>query len=78
MSVTTVDLIAQWDAEAGVWWATNDELPLSTEAPTFEELVDRAAEVAPEIAELNKLISPGDELRVRVIAERSIIMAPAG
>jgi hypothetical protein len=30
---------AEWDGEAGVWWCSNDELPLSTEAPTFEQLV---------------------------------------
>jgi hypothetical protein len=41
------EIRAQWDGEAGVWWCTNDELPLATEAPTFEELVARVLEIAP-------------------------------
>jgi len=36
-----------------VWWCSNDELPLTTEATTFEELVARALEIAPEIAAEN-------------------------
>src|SRR5207253_4993705 len=38
------EIKAQWDGEAGVWWCSNDELPLTTEAPTFEELVARVLE----------------------------------
>ncbi len=33
------EITAEWDGEAGVWWCSNDELPLATEAPTFEQLV---------------------------------------
>jgi len=51
---------AQWDAEAGVWWCSNDELPLTTEAPTFEQLVARVLEIAPEIAAENGLAAPGE------------------
>jgi hypothetical protein len=39
---------AQWDSEAGVWRYSNDELPLITEAPTFEQRVHRVLEIAPE------------------------------
>jgi hypothetical protein len=46
------EITAQWDDEAGVWWCSNDE-PLTTEATTFEELVARALEIAPEIAAEN-------------------------
>jgi hypothetical protein len=56
--------------EAGVWWCSNDELPLSTEAPTFEQLVSRVLEIAPEIAAENGLAAPADEIEVHVIAER--------
>jgi|SRR5438128_10746274 len=49
------EITAQWDDEAGVWWCSNDELPLTTEAPTFEELVARVLEIAPEIAAENGL-----------------------
>jgi uncharacterized protein DUF1902 len=64
------EIRAEWDGEAGVWWCSNDELPLSTEAPTFELLVARVLEIAPEIAAENGLAAPGDEIEVHVIAER--------
>ena len=35
------EIRAEWDSEAGVWWCSNDELPLTTEAPTFEQIVLR-------------------------------------
>ena len=63
---------AEWDGEAGVWWCSNDELPLTTEAPTFEQLVARVLEIAPEIAAENGLASAGDEIEVHVTAERTI------
>jgi hypothetical protein len=63
-------LKAQWDAEAGVWWCSNDELPLTTEAPTFDQLVARVLEIAPEIAIENGLAAPGDEIELHVVAER--------
>jgi hypothetical protein len=64
------EITAQWDDEAGVWWCSNDELPLTTEAPTFEELVARVLEIAPEIAAINGLAAPGDEIELHVVGER--------
>jgi uncharacterized protein DUF1902 len=64
------DFVAQWDREAGVWWCSNDELPVTTEAPTFEELVARIAEIAPEMAEANGIAPPGEKIEIRVVAER--------
>jgi len=64
------EIRAEWDSEAGVWWCSNDELPLTTEAPTFEQLVSRVLEIAPEIAAENGLAAPGDQIEVHVIAER--------
>ncbi len=64
------EITAQWDDEAGVWWCWNDQLPLTTEAPTFEELVARALEIAPEIAIENGLAAPGDEIELQVVAKR--------
>lgn len=61
---------AQWDGEVGVWWCSNDELPLTTEGPTFEQLVSRVLEIAPEIAAENGLAAQGDEIEVHVFAER--------
>jgi len=61
---------AEWDGETGVWWCSNDELPVTTEAPVFDPLVSRFLEIAPEIAAENGLAAPGDEIEVHVIAER--------
>ena len=66
----TFEIKAEWDAEAEIWWCSNDELPLTTEAPTFEELVARVLEIAPEIAAVNGLAAPGDEIELHVVGER--------
>jgi hypothetical protein len=66
----TFEIRAEWDAEAGVWWCTNNELPLTTEAPTFEQLVARVLEIAPEIAAENGLAAAGDEIELQFTAER--------
>ncbi len=63
------EIRAEWDGQVCVWWCSNDELPLTTEAPTFERLVSRVIEIAPEIAAVNGLAAPGDEIQVHVIAE---------
>jgi hypothetical protein len=66
----TFEIRAKRDAEAGVWWCANDELPLATEAPTFEALVSRVMEIAPEIAAENGIAAPGEEIELRVVGER--------
>jgi hypothetical protein len=57
------EIRAEWDGEAGAWWCSNDELPLTTEALTFEELVSRVLEIAPEIAAENGLLRPATRSR---------------
>jgi hypothetical protein len=64
------EIRAEWDGDAGVWWCSNDELPLTTEAPSFEELVAGVLQIAPEIAAENGLAEPGEEIELRVVAER--------
>jgi hypothetical protein len=39
--------------EGDGWIAEADALPIATEAPTVDELIERVWSVAPEIAELN-------------------------
>jgi hypothetical protein len=51
-----------------MWWCSNAELPLTTEAPTFEQLVSRVLETAPEIAAENGLAASGEEIQVDVIS----------
>lgn len=45
---------AEWDAEAGVWVATSDDVPgLVTEAPTLEALSAKLEVMVPELLQLN-------------------------
>lgn len=45
---------ALWDAEAGVWVATSDDvLGLVTESKTFEALLKKLRTLVPELLELN-------------------------
>jgi hypothetical protein len=45
---------ALWDAEAGVWVATSDNIPgLVTESKTFEALLKKLPTLVPELLELN-------------------------
>ena len=58
-----------------MWWCSNDELPLTTEAPTFDQLVARVIEIAPEIAAENGLadlvndIPSAAEIIDRIVAQ---------
>ncbi len=48
---------ADWDAEAGVWFAFSDDVPgLATGVETFEELIDKLKVVVPELLEENGLL----------------------
>jgi predicted RNase H-like HicB family nuclease len=45
---------AMWDAEAGVWVATSEEVPgLATEADTVEKLIAKLKVMIPELLEAN-------------------------
>ncbi len=44
-----IEVRAQWDPEAGVWWAESADLPgLVPEAPTLDALIERASLVIPD------------------------------
>jgi predicted RNase H-like HicB family nuclease len=50
---------AAWDAEAGVWVATSDDVPgLATEAETTEALIAKLRTLIPELLELNGVAAP--------------------
>jgi Domain of unknown function (DUF1902) len=71
-------VIATWDESAAVWCGRNDEIPLATEGPTFDELVARVMAVAPEIIVMNGLAPPGDEVEIIVSTERGgLLTLPA-
>lgn len=51
---------AEWDSEAKVWVAHSDAIPLTTEAETFEGLVGRVLDIAPEILKMNGAAPAGE------------------
>ena len=63
---------AQFDPESGMWWGSNDDLPLTTEAPTLDALLARILEIAPEIAALNGHIKPGERVKIHLTADQEI------
>jgi predicted RNase H-like HicB family nuclease len=49
---------AEWDAEAGVWVASSEDVPgLATGADSLDELTDKLKTVIPELLEANGLLS---------------------
>ena len=42
-----------WDNEAAVWYAVNDDIPIVLESGSFDALVERVKIAVPEILELN-------------------------
>ena len=62
---------AMWDAEAGVWVATSDDVPgLVTESKSFETLLKRLRSLVPELLELNGAMPRSGHAPYRVVAER--------
>lgn len=56
----------------GIWTAECDELGLVTEAGSYEELTERARQIAPELAELNQVGIGTDLIRLHFLHEQSI------
>jgi hypothetical protein len=44
----------KWDDEAGVWYATNDEIPLALESGSLDVLMERVKQAVPEVLGLNE------------------------
>jgi predicted RNase H-like HicB family nuclease len=63
---------AEWDAEAGVWVASSEDVPgLATGADTFEELIAKLKVLVPELLDENGVLAAGvDEVPFAVVAER--------
>lgn len=57
MSEAIISMV--WDAEAGVWFATSEDVPgLVLESSSFDTLVERVRIAVPELAELNHFTVP--------------------
>jgi hypothetical protein len=60
-------------AEGGDWCAVNDELPVAAEAPTFDELLLEVKAQAAEMAELNGIVAPGEEIEVHIVQIATVL-----
>ncbi len=58
---------AYWSTEGNDWCAVNDELPVAAEAPTLDALIVEVKAQAAEMAELNGLVAPGEEIELRLV-----------
>lgn len=68
--MTTFDVCVEWDAKAGVWIATSEDvLGLCAQAETFDELVEVVTTLVPELLRENHVATPA-LIPIRVLAER--------
>ena len=63
-------VLADWDAEAGVWVATSEDIPgLATESDTLEALSEKLQHLVPELLHANG-VEAGDEVSYELLARR--------
>jgi hypothetical protein len=62
-----------WDNEAGVWVATNDEIPIALNSPSMDELIERVRLAVPEMLEMNGKLHKGIPLHFK--ADRVVVAA---
>ncbi|MGQ0677463.1 MAG: DUF1902 domain-containing protein [Rhodospirillales bacterium] len=71
MGEKVLKVVARWDEAGRVWWADSDDIPgLVTEAPSFDALVERITQIAPEIIELNRVVPAGTDVVIAVTGAR--------
>lgn len=64
----TLSVLAQWDAEAGVWAAASNDVPgLAAEAASLDELFRDLQLLIPELLELNGM-ADGDSAPFQLVA----------
>ena len=68
---------ADWDAEAGVWVATSNDVPgLATESATVEALVAKLESLIPELLEANG-VTADQSIAFELLARRFDQVRPA-
>lgn len=68
---------AEWDAEAGVWVATSDDVPgLVTESTTVEALDAKLKSLVPELLEANGCLPADGPVTVELLARRFSVALP--
>ena len=73
----SINVKADWDADASVWVATSEDVPgLVTEAATAEELMNKLQIMIPELLRANGLIQDYDKIDIplHLLYERSEII----
>lgn len=64
-------ILAEWDAEAGVWVATSDDVPgLVTESETLENLDAKLQTMVPELLQANGVFTEGGAVTWELVARR--------
>jgi predicted RNase H-like HicB family nuclease len=70
--LSPIHVDATWDADAGVWVATCDDIPgLATEADTIEALSDKVSVMIPELIEANALTFDQAEIAMEIHAVKT-------
>ncbi|MDU0309633.1 DUF1902 domain-containing protein [Rhizobium sp. 10PS4] len=73
MKHASIIVRADWDEEAGVWVASNDDIEgLAVEADTFETLEPKVVAVITDLFELNGFTSSLPEIPVHIMAEQLV------
>ena len=71
MTVPTYNVSCTWDAEAGVWYATSEDVPgLVAEDQSFESLIEEVKLLTPDLLELNCAVRRPSEVRLVVTSRR--------
>lgn len=69
-----IDVTAEWDEEAGVWYVAGSSLPgLVTEAPTTEALIQKIALIIADLVECDGN-DDGCEVPISLVAHRESVI----
>lgn len=75
MNRTTINVRAEWDDDAQVWFASSDDVHgLAVEAETLELLKPKVYGALQDLIELNGLTFDEDEIPVHFMAEQMLRM----
>ena len=75
MSLSKIEVNADWDAEAKVWVATSDDVPgLVSEAETLEDLQKKLTTLIRELLEASGVLAGNDrrEIPIKLVAHLSV------
>ena len=71
MTVPIYNVACIWDAEAGVWYATSDDVPgLVAEEESLDSLMEEVKLLAPDLLELNCGVRGPTEVLLNVTSRR--------